>query len=229
MLSHYPQFRAGADSGVVPKLGGLPWGLPTRLWPICKECGLPMSHLAQLPADKQVFPVIPDDEVLFVFKCEWDSICSFWEADAGANSVFAVQRQLLGNAPTAAPEDANDGAPVVLPEFGITGWRADDDGAAAELEEAFYDYGKHNDLPEEIASPHDWDGSWLTKAGGVPYWTPNGAMQIPPGRMLFQIYNWIDLEDGNNEEVANFCSDGTAYVFVDRSQELPVYSMIINR
>jgi hypothetical protein len=37
------------------------------------------------------------------------------------------------------------------------------------------------------------------------------------------------MPDGSSAEVANFCSDGTAYVFVDRVQTPPVYSMFINR
>lgn len=29
------------------KLGGLPWGLPEGLWPVCRSCGKPQSLLAQ--------------------------------------------------------------------------------------------------------------------------------------------------------------------------------------
>lgn len=78
MQSNYPQFRKGASLGLVHKLGGLPWGLPTRLWPMCEECGRPMSHLGQFPARSAEpnSPVLPiaQDEVLFLFKCEWDSV-----------------------------------------------------------------------------------------------------------------------------------------------------------
>jgi len=229
MLSHYPRFRRGAPPGVVPKLGGLPWGLPAPMWPVCKECGRPMSHLAQLPADACALPGVQDGEVLFVFKCEWDSVCSFWEADGGANAVFTVPHQALANAPTPAPAAENGGLPEVLLELAITHWYAADDGVPAELEDAFYDYGRHADLPDEVAHPHNWASAWRTKAGGVPYWTANGAQQVPPGRLVLQIDNWVSLEEGGGTEVANFCSDGTAYVFVDRSQAPPVYSMIINR
>jgi hypothetical protein len=47
--------------------------------------------------------------------------------------------------------------------------------------------------------------------------------------LFLQIDNWVDLPGGSTAEVANFCSDGIAYVFVDRSQAQPVYSMFINR
>ena len=99
MISHYPRFREGSAPGLVPKLGGLPWGLPVRLWPVCKECGRPMSHLAQLPAAAPELP-LAQGEVLFLFKCEWDSVCSFWELDAGANAAFTVPQSALGTLAT---------------------------------------------------------------------------------------------------------------------------------
>jgi len=191
-----------------------------------------MSHLAQLPADPPILS-LAQDEVLFIFKCERDNGCSFWEADEGegANVVFTVPRQRLGNAPTPAPPGESDEESVtpVLTELGLTCWIEADDGAPSEMEEAFYDYGRHHALPDNVAHPHDWDNAWRTKAGGVPYWTPNGAQAVPAGRLLLQIDNWVKLEDGNDMEIANFCSDGTAFVFVDRTQTPPSYAMIINR
>jgi hypothetical protein len=241
MLSHYPQFRKGASPGLVHKLGGLPWGLPTRLWPVCKECGLPMSHLGQFPANslEENAPVLPiePDEVLFIFKCEWTSVCSFWDFAEGANRVFNLSRKELGDAPTQPPavpgQEDDDEELTILPELGVSRWLLQDDGASVEQEEAFYDYSRHNDLPDDIAYPHDWASEWLTKFGGVPYWTANGAgglPSIPPGRLLLQIDNWVTMADGSESaEVANFCSDGTAYVFIDRTQSPPTLSMIINR
>jgi len=112
----------------------------------------------------------------------------------------------------------------------LTHWIEADDGAPAELEDAFYDYDRHNKLPDDVAHPHDWDSAWRTKAGGVPYyWTPNGAQGMPAGRLLLQIDTAVTLEDGSSMEIANFCLDGTAYVFIDRTQTPPNYSMFINR
>ncbi|MFG6457141.1 hypothetical protein [Roseateles sp. BYS96W] len=230
MIAYYPRFREGAGPGLVPKLGGLPWGFPQRLWPVCEECGGAMSHLAQLPHEPRTMPV-GDGQVLFIFKCESGDGCSFWEHDGGANAVVTVDRSALGDSPTPAPE--SDGVPApVLREIGITGWDEKDDGAPPELEAAFYRYGTHSDLPKAISAPHNWAGGWHTKSGGVPCWTANGAQaqpDIPPGRLLLQIDNWLELEGGETAEIANFCSDGTAYVFVDRSVVPPTYSMFINR
>jgi hypothetical protein len=230
MIAYYPRLLAGAVPGLVPKLGGLPCGLPTRLWPVCQECERPMSHLAQLPHAADAMPV-GDGHVLFLFKCEWDSVCSFWEHDGGANTAFTVPVSELGSSATEPPMHADGPAPL-LREIGIAGWDARDDGCPPEFEAAFYRYGTYDDLPREIAQPHDWAGAWRTKSGGVPAWTANGAQaqpDIPPGRLLLQIDNWVELEDGTSTEVANFCSDGTAYVFADRSAAPPIYSMFINR
>lgn len=199
-----------------------------------------MSHLGQFPADSSEpnAPVLPIErgEVLFLFKCEWDSVCSFWDFAEGANRVFSLPSRELGDAPTQPPavEAQEDGETLrILPELGIVRWLERDDGAPAELEASFYDYGHHSDLPDDIAHPHDWASEWRTKFGGVPYWTANGAQgqpSIPPGRLVLQIDNWVTMDDGSpSVEVANFCSDGTAYVFIDQTSSPPVLSMIINR
>lgn len=236
MLSSYPRFRKGAPQGLVHKLGGLPWGLPSRLWPICAECKRPMSHLAQFPArsNEASAPALPvaEDEVLFLFKCEWDSVCSFWESDGGANRVLCLPRGNLEDAPAQPPMDDQDGAPEILPELGVAHWLRQDDGAPAELENAFYDARRHAALPEEISNPHNWASEWRTKIGGVPCWTGNGVGGqpcLPPGRLLLQIDNWVAMEEGGFEVVANFCSDGTAFVFIDLAQSPPAFAMIINR
>jgi len=230
MIAYYPRLREGAGPGLVPKFGGLPWGLPQRLWPACKECGGPMSHLAQLPHEPRAMP-IGDGLVLFLFKCDRDSVCSFWEHDGGANAVIQVERAALGDVATTPPAH-DEGPPPLLREIGIVGWDEKDDGSPPELEAAFYGYASFDGLPDAIAHPHDWESAWRTKSGGVPYWTANGAQaqpDIPPGRLLLQIDNWLELEDGSTAEIANFCSDGTAYVFVDRATVPPTYSLFINR
>lgn len=240
MQSHYPRFREGASLGLVHKLGGLPWGLPARMWPLCEECGRPMSHLGQFPSHSldPNAPLLPieRDEVLFLFKCEWDSVCSFWDYADGANRIFSISREELGDAPAQPPEvqEQEDGEEIkILPELGVARWLARDDGAPPELEDAFYDYARHNSLPGDIAHPYDWSSEWRTKFGGVPYWTANGAQgqpSVPSGRLLLQIDSWVMMDDGTQSvEVANFCSDGTAYAFIDITQSPPTFSMIINR
>lgn len=233
MISHYPRYRFGASPGLVHKLGGLPWGLPLPYWPACAECCRPMSLLLQAPshspeAGAPALP-LPTDEVLYAFKCEWHSICNFWESDTGANVVFSLPRSALGDSPTAAPQHAEDGPPRILPELGVADWNVADDGAPAVREADFYDYDLHAALPDTIAHAHGWAIEWRSKFGGVPCWTANGVQQVPPGRLLLQIDNYVQMEEGGLTEVANFCLDGTAFIFIDRAQTPPTYAMIINR
>ncbi|WP_348944682.1 hypothetical protein ABHF33_14900 [Chitinibacter sp. FCG-7] len=199
-----------------------------------------MSHLGQFPArvpdtDSPILP-LPEDEVLFLFKCEWDSVCSFWDFADGANRVISLPRQALSDAFTQPPpvEAQDDGEVLkILPELGVANWLAQDDGVSAELEAAFYDYARHSELPDQIANPHEWASEWLTKFGGVPFWTANGAQgqpSLPPGRLLLQIDNWVTMSDGSEaQSIANFCSDGIAYVFIDCTAAPHVFSMMINR
>jgi len=199
-----------------------------------------MSHLGQFPA-RSTEPNAPElplaqDEVLFVFKCEWSSICSFWNFAEGSNRVVSLARKELGDAPTVPPavDAQEDGEELtVLPELGVARWLVQDDGVPAELEEAFYDDDRHRELPDDIAFPRNMNSEWLTKFGGAPHWTGNGVHGqpcLPPGRLLVQIDSWVTMDDGSQAvEVANFCSDGIAYVFLDRTTSPPVYSMIVNR
>ena len=42
-----PELTFQRGSLPVDKLGGLPWGMPSDLWPLCKACAKPQSLLAQ--------------------------------------------------------------------------------------------------------------------------------------------------------------------------------------
>ena len=231
MIAYYPRLREGAEPGLVPKFGGLPWGLPARLWPTCRECGRPMSHLAQLPHAPPSLP-IGSELVLFLFKCEYDSVCSFWEHGGGANAAFAVPAVDLGDRPAQSPVQADEG-PRVLREIGVVDWVETDDEVPAESEDAYYDFDAFEALPARLRFPHDGASDWQTKSGGTPSWAMRSGAQciggFPPGRLLLQIDTWLRLEGGEDAEIANFCCDGTAYVFVDRAPANPVFSMFINR
>ena len=223
MLSHFPTLTiaqpAGLSARTASKLGGLPWGFPAEAatpWPVCAECGCPMSFLAQFAPGAHV-PRLGKGHSLFVFKCERDSICSFWEPDGGANAcVLVPHAQLhdgfmamphggesepayrLVSADAASPvsEPQDEDSPVLL-EIWVQGWRAEDDGVPAELEPQFYDERFYS-LPDAMAVPHDFDFDRCTKAGGVPYWTANGlvpAKLAEPGRMLLQIDAFLPVSD----------------------------------
>ncbi|PHP51998.1 hypothetical protein [Actinomyces ruminis] len=190
MQSRIPEWTIEAPQSPVPrevvKVGGLPLGWPSgREWPLCAECGMPMSFLLQAGESAQL-PHLSADQVMFVFKCERYSICSFWEPGTGRNCVELVGFDELSD--TAAPAPA--GTPVLL-ELWARRWRVHDDGVDASLEPAFFD-ARHDAMPEGIAYPHDFNFALQTKVGGLPYWTANGtvAFRYSGGTVLTEGGDW---------------------------------------
>ncbi len=234
MLSLIPTLslqRPAHATGLAPKLGGLPWGLSHSLWPVCEECGQPMSLLAQLPVKDELDRLGPlkgrddlADLVLHLFKCEGPNVCSFWEPDVGTNAAFFLPRSGLGEGPTPAP----DGTPEVLPELWVTAWEPFEDPLPPHLADAVNDFRcwTNGELTDEMLFPRQN----RTKLGGPPWWTGNGPQQVPeaPMRYLLQIDQFLEV-DGEEHDVTfgNFCSDGTCYVFID--PDMLRATMFINR
>lgn len=223
------------------KLGGRPLGFPAHLWPVCSECGQAMSFLGQFSHGIHL-PRIPARHSLFLFKCERESICDFWDPIAGANACITLAHTGLSAAFT--PPPAGSDVPSLL-ELWVDRWEAADDGIPELLEAHFYDE-RFESLPETVQSPHGFKPGAATKAGGLPYWTSNGLTPIPAsaeplGRLLLQLDHWLELadtaqalqarisllpehgpgsvlRDGQRIDIANFCCDGIAYV-MDRQPE----------
>ena len=111
MLSHFPRLTmaqpAGLSARTASKFGGQPWGFPAQLWPVCAECGCPMSFLAQFAPGPQV-PRIGAAHSLYVFTCERESVCSFWEPDGGANACLHVPHAQMHEAFTPVPAGEDD-------------------------------------------------------------------------------------------------------------------------
>ncbi len=180
MLSRFPTWSVrkpeNARPDAVCKVGGAPVGWP-RDWPVCALCSLPMSFLGQFTGDP-LAPRLASGQTLFLFTCEHDSGCDFWDPVNGANACVLIPHDELGAHPTPIPGDT----PVLL-ELWVSGWTSRDDGIPAELEESLHENGRFDELPEEVAFPHDFDSALLTKAGGAPYWTANGpCYQLRPVR-----------------------------------------------
>lgn len=192
---------AAPQTDLVSKFGGLPWGLPAGDWPICRECGRPMHFLMQMTHQPPQIDLGGDDKVLFAFQCNFSSICSSWEANAGANAVFLRNRGDLGTGHTPypkhlAPAGSLEEEHLLLLELLLARWEGFEDPLTEDHRDAIYTYDGFWDLPEELAAPHDYDHKRQTKAGGLPYWTGNGPHPDMEGRDVFlQLTgDWVDVE-----------------------------------
>ncbi len=243
MRSYLPLLVLAPDApepGLRAKFGGLPWGLPAHRWPVCRECGNPMSCLAQIPVRghlDQAGPLAgrPDlaGKVLHVFTCERLTICDFWDPRSGANAAFFLDAAEL------RAEGAGPAGPIVsvLPEAWVEGWAPHDDPVPDEAADSFTDdtsfHAAFYALPEEWQLLRYSAAVPRTKLGGVPYWTGQGPVNVPqpPFRFTLQIDKLLDVPEVGEDglDLANFCSDGTGYLFVDAGRtELPAL-FVINR
>lgn len=190
-------------------------------------CSLPMSFLGQFTGDP-LAPRLPAGHTLFLFTCERDSICDFWDPVAGANACVLAPHDELGANPTPIPEET----PVLL-ELWVSSWTSRDDTLPA----------KPGDSPQP--TPEE---DLFTKAGGTPYWTDNGpGYRIDPSdQMVLQIDTWVTVSDGQEAleaQAARFldraytiktelpsrtsCSDGIAFVMTHEGE--PEVYLMVNR
>jgi hypothetical protein len=246
---------------------------------------MPMALLAQLPHHGPALDFGDPGLVLHLFQCA-AACCST------CNATFMLSHETLGEGLTQAPQAATErpvnawvtgSTPVEQPsmhgELWLTGWQEHEDIIPQHMRPAYFDPRAFYALPEEFQFPHDFDARLSTKAGGVPYWTPNGPDKVPPRPFdyLMQINTglfiqglvpdpsaigcdvhvhrangqileirrvpggarrenapWIafqdlDRDDGYYVEFANFGSDGTAYVFIDRETTPPEAVFFWNR
>ena len=151
------------------------------------------------------------------------------EAEGGANAAFFLDlEELRGTRPGIAAPNA-----PMLPEVSIEGWVPPDDAVPDEVAASFTDETRFHGLPEEWQFPHAFHFTLQTKLGGVPYWTGQGPMRVPqpPFRFLLQVDKFLAVPGAGEDglDLANFCSDGTGFVFVDAGRaDLPT-SFFINR
>ena len=107
MLSRFPTWSVrkpeNARADAVCKVGGAPIGW-SRDWPVCALCSLPMSFLGQFTGDP-LAPRLASGQTLFLFTCEHDSGCDFWDPVNGANACVLIPHDELGAHPTPIPGD----------------------------------------------------------------------------------------------------------------------------
>lgn len=226
----------GTQAGMQDKFGGLPWGLPNSMWPMCKDCGKPQSLLAQLVHDDDRLDLGRDGRVLFVFQCAHDpGMCAAWEGNSGANSCFVCEPEDLTEGLTAAPSAANPEDHEVR----VMGWERRMDSVSRDLVTAFFDESRYFGLPGAVRQ----SVTFSTRVGSVPQWLQSPA-EAPDSRggwkfiaQLDSTYSflqaptvpvdWISTDREGYEgrthvaEGPNFGDGGIAYVFLRDTGGLP--------
>lgn len=192
------------------KFGGLPFGLPTENYPVCKECGNPLALLAQLFHQSKRLDLGKDGRVLFIFQCnnmKNYSLCSTWDQNSGANACFIVEPEDL----TAQTENIPDGEFQAEKEFWIKDWVIRDDGLPEEILEVFFDEQKYYELDEEEFEEIYENLEERTKFGSVPTWIQ--SPETPKG-------DWKFVGQLDDLTGFNFGDAGIGYIFIEKTEGL---------
>ena len=236
----------GPQDRLMPKLGGLPWGLPQEAWPHCVACGQATHLLAQMPPET---PGVGDlnGDVLHIFACRWMDSCDNLYNEPGHDAVLRIKQSDMGTGLTPFPWTEKDDvlpdglsksltpiqpwggqvrARCVAAEFWITGFNAFDDAVPEDMEDAFYDAELFWALTDKEASPHDFDSRYQTKFGGAPYWSGDGPGPnvTPDMRQLLQLDGYITLSEATDpglEPYDQFSDTGhpLSPMYLDKSSE----------
>src|SRR5215813_8364744 len=93
VLNFIPRFEVATlqppQMRLIPKFGGLPWGLPADMWPRCRECSMPMALLAQLPHHG---PALEDQASLLPRSC-----VTRWMKCAGSYGFLTKRSKRVGS------------------------------------------------------------------------------------------------------------------------------------
>tara|TARA_R110000751_G_scaffold292626_1_gene399976 strand:- start:20883 stop:21569 length:687 start_codon:yes stop_codon:yes gene_type:complete len=140
-----------------------------------------MHFLAQIEHSAPMLD-LGEGKVLHAFKCNFDSVCSFWDTDSGANAVFLLDKSELGSGLTPYPAHRVEPAKIygqstAFLELRLIGWDAFDDQLTKDQKPYFYDYDAFWELDDNTAHPSDFDVMKDNKAGPIPYWTGNGPSE----------------------------------------------------
>lgn len=197
----------GPQTRLLSKFGGLPWGLPTKRWSRCQQCGRLMSLLAQLTHDPPALDLGGPDHVLHLFQCQ-DPGCLGIEPGEGNDAVMVPIAELRDGL-TQVPENEELGGcdavmingvvpshlRLLVGELWIDGWLAEDDEFSPELATHAFDCEKWMELPDSVTN-YMFGARFRTKMGGIPYWTGNGPLDPPPPgyEFLFQLDTLIQFE-----------------------------------
>jgi len=130
LASELPPQAAPAD-----KFGGLPWGLAAGDWPVCCQCGAPLTPIAQFVHDVARLDLGRPGRMLSIFQCShhWDVGCEAGLHGSGANACFVTEPEDLLPRLAAVPRDP----PRLEREARVTAWIAHEDGIRREDAQRF--------------------------------------------------------------------------------------------
>lgn len=183
----------GKQTQFEDKLGGLPWGLPQEVWPICPQCENPMLLLAQLHHSAERLNLGKAGRVLYVFQCNEPeySECT-WDPDSGANACLVLEPEQLSDTLTLPPntnfenatniwsvnriadykEASRPEAIFVETEARVMRWFERDDKLRPQDAEYFLTEEKFWKKPNELGEPFCG-----TKLGSVPCWVQTPQLE----------------------------------------------------
>lgn len=210
------------------KLGGLPFGVPDALWPVCKDCGKPQSLLAQFAHHSERLDLGKAGRVLSVFQCNHDpGMCSTWEGGSGANACLITEPEESTDKLTSPPTPET----ITEREVRVVEWTVEDDGLSESEAARFFHADSYFELPRlktELVPTS-------TRLGGVPHWiqSPDEAPGAPwqfvgqldstysflraPEATLNGVYADTDAWEGRTHycEGPNFGDGGIGYLFIN--------------
>jgi hypothetical protein len=197
------------------KFGGLPEGFPSRLWPMCADCGRPQSFSAQFDHEAERMNLGRPGRRLFLFQCaEPESVggCETWDAASGSNAAIVIEPEDLTPDVTQSPvEDLTLENEVLVRE-----WRRREDGIdVANAASYFSNEGRSSLSKEDFAKLFH-----STKLGSVPAWVQDAEeADHAQWRFLGQLDSVHRFDVGGVRtaiDAANY-GGGLAYVFVERT------------
>ena len=215
-----PQFKLSIDmppqTKPEDKVGGLPWGLPSERYPICRDCGKSQSLLIQLVHHPERLDLGRPGRNLFVFQCNHDAGgCATWAGGYGANACFILEPEDLVNQLTPLPKDD----PYVEVEAHIIDWVRGDDGIPQEKVTPNGDFCELTDdeFDEVYQQPTPRVGMRL---GGVPtWWQDSCEAPRPDWKFVGQLYGEYCLAEEPSTEAKRSAKGQTGHIHQWRDGE----------
>ena len=240
MRNFKPNFSLGCtrpeQTKLQSKFGGRPWGLAPAKWP------KGMALLCQLVHDPPMID-LGGDYVLQLW--HWNDPDDFQdppEYHFHCDFSTLVPRSELGEFLTPAPSNQK-----LIGEVFIESWEEFDDNMPVEWLTMFFDKSSYGELLEREVGAIQFGGGLGTKFGRPPCWQGTNAIENAPQNceFIFQTNAYIPIQgqlpnpnlieknnlkgllpnpQGNGFQyvITDFGSDGSAFVFLDKTQDPPI-------